>query len=164
MDLHRYPEMTETLQIKPINEIPRHLLEKYANELSLKKSVVPALEEASIKFGAFVNGQLVGFVCASVHKNGKILKTRPTLFASAVFVEKKFRRFGIGKIFTHKLISEAKKMGCSQAVFNNLYPRSRMLFEKEKAKIDAKKSKMLEIRMQQHGSITSAAVRIKRQV
>lgn len=161
MDLARYPGITETLKIKPISEIPEFLLKKYVTELSLNKAVIPAIKQTPMKFGAFVNGQIVGFVCAQIHSSGKIIKKAKTLYASGVFVEKEFRRSGIGKVLTYKLISEAKKMGCKRAVFKQLYPRSRMLFENEMAKIAAKNSQLLEIRMHSDGKKSHATVKIK---
>lgn len=158
MDLARYPGIVETLKITPISEIPAPLLKKYVTELSLDNAVLPAIKQTPLKFGAFVNGQMVGFVCAQIRSEGKAVKIPKVLYGSGIFVEKGFRRSGIGRILTYKLISEAKKRGCKKVVFNQLYPRSKMLFEREIAKLGSKNGKMLEMKLRANDSKLPHAV------
>jgi len=159
MQLNRYPKISEELQIKPINKIPTPLLEKYFAELSLGSLAIPTLQKESIKFGAFVNGKIIGFVCGQPHANRK--KNKLNLYASAIYITPEFRRIGIAKLFTYKLISEGKKIGCHEITFGALYPKTKKLFETEKAKIKAKQNKQLEIEMRHYEKRSAAIVKIK---
>lgn len=68
------------------------------------------IESQAIKFTAQENGRVVGWALLYIIKNER--HDEPYGFLENVYVEKEFRKQGVGRKLIEKAIEEAKEQGC----------------------------------------------------
>ena len=130
-----YPELYDYLFKKPkinieeINQIPEEMLEAFAREAD--SGSLRRIKTSEVKLGAFHERNLIGFIAASLFREGNVLSVQ------GIYVIPQYSNYGLGAQFIYAIIKRAKRMKLAGVDVNEMTWYSKWLMEKLKKRIEA---------------------------
>jgi predicted N-acetyltransferase YhbS len=95
-----------SVRLKPIQRIPQEIVFSLINELQSDRRYIGKVNECEIKLGAFIGGEIVGFIVAN--KSSSRQSGATVLSAPLMWVKQGYRRKGIASKLVYRLLGEAK--------------------------------------------------------
>jgi GNAT superfamily N-acetyltransferase len=140
------------LKIKPVKEIPTHLIQGFVNELSSNRRYLNKPAECSVKMVAFKGETPIGFAVANESKKGSELH----LVCPIIYIKKGHRREGIGRELIKAVGKDAQVKGIS-----NLQIKQ-MLYGTKKLAESLKRENKWKVKIEQTGKHHNAHIQLSK--
>ncbi|GEM_PF-3486549 len=121
------------ISIRRIGDIPEEMIMKFHHEVHGLGDDIIKVRESDVKYGAFDNTVLIGFMAAKTWREGHVI------VGEGIYIERAYRQFGIGQQLIYVIIKEAKRRKLKGVQFNQMLFETKWMIEKLKKRFEAAK-------------------------